>query len=76
MAVREPARAGISREDRPFTPVRPRASWRRLGTDLLGGLVMVGTVLTLARSSEAFLILRAQDLGLVDDADAARCWSS
>jgi MFS family permease len=58
--VREPARA------RP--PGRVRAPIRRADLGRLGGLfwgvVAVGAVLTLARFSEAFLILRAQDAGL------------
>ena len=59
-AVREPARSLDTHKAR--APVR----WRELHR--LGGaywsVVAVGVVLTLARFSEAFLILRAQDAGL------------
>lgn len=58
--VREPAR------HRP--EAAPRFPLRRKELNALGGLfwavVAVGTVLTLARFSEAFLILRAEDSGL------------
>ena len=58
-AVREPERTGAKAE-------RPKIAWRmahELGT-AFWGVVAVGSALTLARFSEAFLILRAQDLGL------------
>ncbi len=60
IGVREPAR---HRQERA-----PRFPLRRKELGALGGLfwgvVAVGTVLTLARFSEAFLILRAEDKGL------------
>ncbi len=59
-AVREPVRA------QPLVPQRTPIRWSELGQ--IGGpfwaVVVVGAVLTLARFSEAFLILRAVDLGL------------
>jgi MFS family permease len=59
--VREPAAAPRAA---PVSPVR----WSTLAT--LGGaywfVVIAGAVFTLARFSEAFLILRAQELGLPD----------
>jgi MFS family permease len=58
--VREPERAAPDAPQR--TPVR-RAELQRLGSRFWG-VVAVGTVLTLARFSEAFLILRAEDAGL------------
>jgi MFS family permease len=72
IGVREPM---TSRQDRPAGPVdRSRPPLRvgalpRLGAlGALGGtfwgVVAVGTVFTLARFSEAFLILRAEDAGL------------
>jgi len=58
--VREPARSAV--------PDTPRAPIRRRELATLGGLfwvvVTVGAVLTLARFSEAFLILRAEGQGL------------
>lgn len=60
-AVREPARAAA-----PPAPPRERVTFREmahLGV-ALWSVVLLGGVLTLARFSEAFLILRAQDLGL------------
>jgi MFS family permease len=60
--VQEPAAAAPGR--RPSSPI----AWRTLGE--LGGaywwVVGAGAVFTLARFSEAFLILRAQQLGLAD----------
>jgi MFS family permease len=59
-AVREPARA-------PSPAARKarfdRATLRSLGR-AFWGVTLLGGILTLARFSEAFLILRAQDLGL------------
>ena len=59
-AVREPARA------RPLAAARSPIHWRELGRlgGLFWGVVAVGAVLTLARFSEAFLILRAESAGL------------
>jgi MFS family permease len=58
-AVREPAqRAG----ERPGNPIR-RENLRRLGRDYWW-VVGIGAVFTLARFSEAFLVLRAQQGGL------------
>jgi predicted MFS family arabinose efflux permease len=61
-AVNEPNKAASARK--PVNPIR----WSTLS--VLGGaywlVVAVGAVLTLARFSEAFLILRAQQLGLPD----------
>lgn len=60
LGVREPVRPA------PQCVARQPIHWQELGK--LGGrfwvVVSVGTVLTLARFSEAFLILRAEDLGL------------
>lgn len=60
-AVREPPRAA------PSTPVAAprldRATLRALGRPF-GAVVALGAALTLARFSEAFLILRAENLGL------------
>jgi MFS family permease len=57
--VREPATSGARRAASPI-------AWRTLGE--LGGaywwVVAVGAVFTLARFSEAFLVLRAEQLGL------------
>jgi len=62
LAVREPARASA-----PSAPSAPRAA-RFAGLGELGArtwaVVALGGVLTLARFSEAFLVLRAQDLGV------------
>jgi len=60
LGVREPARTQPVGEAR--TPIR----WTELGRlgGLFWGVVAVGAVLTLARFSEAFLILRAEGLGL------------
>jgi MFS family permease len=59
-AVREPPRV----ESAPAAAPRfDRATVRRLGS-AFWGVALLGGVLTLARFSEAFLILRAQDLGL------------
>jgi MFS family permease len=58
-AVHEPEREGAKAG-------RPKIAWRmarELGTPFWG-VVAIGSALTLARFSEAFLILRAQDLGL------------
>jgi len=58
--VREPVRPGAA------SPGRAPVDWSALGR--LGGrfwaVVAIGAILTLARFSEAFLILRAQDRGL------------
>lgn len=58
--VDEPTKAGDAAAAR--TPIR----WSDLGRlgNLFWGVVAVGAVLTLARFSEAFLILRAEDVGL------------
>lgn len=60
IAVHEPRRASADRRARP--PIR----WRDIGA--LGGafwaVLAVGTIIGLARFSEAFLILRAQSAGL------------
>jgi len=60
LGVREPARAERTSELHP--PIR----WIELGRlgGLFWGIVAVGAVLTLARFSEAFLVLRAADAGL------------
>jgi MFS family permease len=57
--VREPARAAAGKASNPFS----KAMFGRLGARywLIVGL---GAVLTLARFSEAFLVLRAADVGL------------
>lgn len=60
VVVREPETLIRAEEARP--PIR-WADIRRLGNGFYG-VVVVGTVLTLARFSEAFLVLRAQALGL------------
>ncbi len=60
LAVKEPARTQSPK--RPRSPIRP-SELKRLGP-AYWRLVAVGAVLTLARFSEAFLILRVQDLGL------------
>lgn len=57
--VREPER---TRDKAPEKPIRLN-ELARLGSRFWG-VAAVGAVLTLARFSEAFLILRAQDLGL------------
>jgi MFS family permease len=59
-AVREPARAPSPAGHEPRFD---RAMLRRLGR-VFWGVTFLGGILTLARFSEAFLILRAQDLGL------------
>lgn len=60
-AIKEPARPVVESASAPA-----RIQWRDLGK--LGaaywGVVAVGAALTLARFSEAFLVLRAQELGL------------
>lgn len=58
--VREPEGAPLARE------MRPRLTWSALRrfTRAFWGVVAIGGVLTLARFSEAFLVLRAQGLGL------------
>lgn len=58
--VSEPARD--ARDSAQLPPIR-RMELKGLGS-LFWGVVAVATVLTLARFSEAFLILRAQDAGL------------
>jgi MFS family permease len=60
LVVREPARPAGTRALR--TPVR-LADVKRLGS-VYWGVVAVGGVLTLARFSEAFLVLRAENVGL------------
>ncbi len=60
VAVREPERPAELREIR--TPLTP-AELRRLGS-IYWWVVGVATMFTLARFSEAFLILRAQSIGL------------
>ncbi len=60
LAVREPARTALPKSAR--SPIHP-SELKRLGP-AYWRLVAIGTVLTLARFSEAFLILRVQDLGL------------
>lgn len=59
--IREPVTAP-SRTGEVRPPILWRV-WRKLG-NAYWGVVAVGAALTLARFSEAFLILRAQDLGL------------
>ena len=60
IAVKEPPRpAGLRRVRNPLS----RAELRRLGR-AFWAVVAVATVFTLARFSEAFLILKAQDVGL------------
>lgn len=59
-AVREPAKEASAAEPRP--PIR-WSDLRRFGAPFWG-VVAVGAVLTLARFSEAFLILRAEGVGL------------
>jgi MFS family permease len=64
VGVREPARAGAGRA----TAVR-RIHWRevsRLGRPF-ARVTLVAVVLTLARFSEAFLVLRGHDVGLTDE---------
>jgi MFS family permease len=60
--VREPDGSPVGSTRRPASPI----AWRTLGE--LGGaywwVVAVGAVFTLARFSEAFLVLRAEQLGL------------
>ncbi len=60
VCVREPARPAMAEAARV---AMNRADLRRLGRPFWG-VVGVGAVLTLARFSEAFLILRAEGLGL------------
>jgi MFS family permease len=59
-AVREPPRRESASK---ATPRFDRATVRRLGT-AFWAVTLLGGALTLARFSEAFLILRSQDLGL------------
>ena len=59
-AVREPARATTPQEHGPRFD---RATMRSLGR-VFWSVTLLGGLLTLARFSEAFLILRAQNLGL------------
>ena len=59
-AVREPPRASDASKPRPKLD---RATIGRLGP-AFWSVTTLGAVLTLARFSEAFLVLRAQDLGL------------
>ena len=60
LLVREPAGAPLARE------MRPRLAWSELRrfSPAFWGVVAIGGVLTLARFSEAFLVLRAQNLGV------------
>lgn len=60
LLVREPAGAPPSRD------MRPRLTWSELRrfSGAFWWVVAIGGVLTLARFSEAFLVLRAQGLGL------------
>ncbi len=60
LGVREPPRQPAA--DRARAPIR-LAEMRGLGGPFWG-IVAIGSILTLARFSEAFLILRAQDAGL------------
>ncbi|HSG91334.1 MAG TPA: MFS transporter [Pseudomonadales bacterium] len=63
VGVREPPRpAARMRSERPRSPVRWR-QLRRLGS-AYWWVVGIGAVVTLARFSEAFLVLRAEDGGL------------
>ena len=59
---------GVAEPDRPRPPEAGRSAFRFAGLDQLGatywGIVAVGAVLTLARFSEAFLVLRVASLGL------------
>lgn len=61
--VHEPARAPVAVEQ------RPRLTWAELArfSTAFWWVVAVGGVLTLARFSEAFLVLRAQSVGLAID---------
>lgn len=59
VGVREPARAVLKRPASPFD----RASLSRLGK-ACRFVVVIGAILTLARFSEAFLVLRAVELGV------------
>jgi MFS family permease len=59
-AVREPPRAEAPPAEKPRFD---RATLRSLGR-VFWGVTLLGGLLTLARFSEAFLILRSQDLGL------------
>jgi MFS family permease len=59
LGVKEPAQAP---RPRPSSPIR-RANLRRLSS-AYWGVVTIGAVFTLARFSEAFLVLRAQQGGL------------
>jgi MFS family permease len=59
LGVREPVRAS---PPRPVNPIR-RAALARLG-GAYWRVVAIGAVFTLARFSEAFLVLRAQELGI------------
>jgi MFS family permease len=61
VGIREPADRHVSARD-----IQPGISWmdvKRLGR-LFWVVVALGSVLTLARFSEAFLLLRAQDVGV------------
>jgi MFS family permease len=60
LAVREPPAVVAAASPRPRLD---RATIARLGR-AFWGVTLLGAVLTLARFSEAFLVLRAQDLGL------------
>jgi len=60
LAVREPPNVGEGKDEKPSFE---KATMRRLGI-AFWAVTMIGAALTLARFSEAFLILRSQDLGL------------
>jgi MFS family permease len=60
VGVREPKRAAAQRSSRE----RLRAAGVRRLPARYWGIVLLGAVFTLARFSEAFLVLRAQDVGL------------
>ena len=58
---------GVHEPDVPAAPAKERLSWKGAASTLgrpFWMVALVGAALTLARFSEAFLILRGQDLGL------------
>ncbi|MFM7273484.1 MAG: MFS transporter [Gammaproteobacteria bacterium] len=59
IGVREPPRPGVQHVRNPLTPENLRTLGRGFWQ-----VVLVGTVLGLARSSEAFLVLRASSVGI------------